>query len=532
MKKWHSDHYLSVRARRARLRDCATALPGQPEGRSTVLTRTAARRVTRMCAVVVAVAVGLVLAPVAHAVPAPPPNPSDSEIAQSKDDAAASSIEVGKLSADVSTTQATIQRLNDAMELKRELVLKAQIDVGIAEADAQEAREAADEAQKTASDAAFGITRAEEHAAEFVAASFRTGTSAGSLLVLLDSESLDELLARQEMIEQVSGNQSGVIKDLQTSRATKANLDSAAQLAVRKAEEAEQAAVDAADVAEAAFVDAQEAFEEGEAELEALQTKLEQQQAAYQSAINKVAQLEGQRKQYEQWVVQKQQEDARIQEQAAVQQQETKNLQRELKAAKELASEEASNRKIAQQNEKKRQEKLRKEREAAAKQKENGKKPSSTAKPTTPSSDSGSRGELVVQAALAYLGTPYAWGGGNAKGPTRGIRDYGVADRYGDYKKVGFDCSGLALYAWAQQGVYLPHYSGYQYNYGKKVSRSNLRPGDLVFYAYNTSNPATIHHVAIYMGDNKMVEAPQSGSYVKISPMRWSGYIGATRPGT
>ena len=133
---------------------------------------------------------------------------------------------------------------------------------------------------------------------------------------------------------------------------------------------------------------------------------------------------------------------------------------------------------------------------------------------------------------MAYLGTTYAWGGGDYSGPSRGIRDGGVADRYGDYNKIGFDCSGLALYAWAQVGVYLPHYSGYQYSGpAASVSRSDLQPGDLVFFAYNTSDPSTIHHVAIWIGNNQIIEAPNSGSYVKISTMYWNGYIGAARPG-
>jgi cell wall-associated NlpC family hydrolase len=144
----------------------------------------------------------------------------------------------------------------------------------------------------------------------------------------------------------------------------------------------------------------------------------------------------------------------------------------------------------------------------------------------------GSRGATVVNAALAYLGTTYAWGGGDASGPTLGVRDGGVADAYGDYMKVGFDCSGLALYAWAQVGVSLPHYSGYQYFSGQHVPVGQLEPGDLVFYANNTSDPGTIHHVAIYMGNNQIVEAPQSGSVVKISTFYRSGFIGATRPGT
>ena len=80
--------------------------------------------------------------------------------------------------------------------------------------------------------------------------------------------------------------------------------------------------------------------------------------------------------------------------------------------------------------------------------------------------------------------------------------------------------------------MYLPHYSVYQYTgQSNKISRSDLQPGDLVFWANNTSNPSTIHHVAIWMGNNQIVEAPNSGSYVKISTMYWDGYIGAVRPG-
>ena len=147
------------------------------------------------------------------------------------------------------------------------------------------------------------------------------------------------------------------------------------------------------------------------------------------------------------------------------------------------------------------------------------------------SSSNSSRGQQVVDAAMAYLGTTYAWGGGDYSGPSQGIHDGGVADRYGDYNKIGFDCSGLALYAWAQVGVYLPHYSGYQYTGQPQVSSSNLQPGDLVFYAYNTSDPSTIHHVAIWIGNDQIIEAPNSGSSVKISAMYWSGFIGASRPG-
>lgn len=126
--------------------------------------------------------------------------------------------------------------------------------------------------------------------------------------------------------------------------------------------------------------------------------------------------------------------------------------------------------------------------------------------------------EMVISRAMSQVGTPYAWGGGDANGPTKGIRDGGVADSYGDFNKIGFDCSGLTLYAFAGAGIALPHYTGYQYQRGTKVDPKNMQRGDLIFYGPNAEN-----HVAIYLGDGTMIEAPQSGSDVHISPVRWNG---------
>ncbi|WP_080794882.1 DIP1281 family NlpC/P60 protein [Corynebacterium pacaense] len=132
--------------------------------------------------------------------------------------------------------------------------------------------------------------------------------------------------------------------------------------------------------------------------------------------------------------------------------------------------------------------------------------------------DRAARIEAVIARASSQIGMPYAWGGGDANGPTLGIRDGGVADSYGDYNKVGFDCSGLVLYAFAGVGISLPHYTGYQYQHGTKVSPSSMQRGDLIFYG-----PGASQHVAIYLGNGQMLEAPQSGSTVRISPVRWSG---------
>lgn len=126
--------------------------------------------------------------------------------------------------------------------------------------------------------------------------------------------------------------------------------------------------------------------------------------------------------------------------------------------------------------------------------------------------------EKVIRRGMSQLGVPYAWGGGNVYGPTRGIHDGGVADAYGDYNKIGFDCSGLMLYAFAAVGFNLPHYSGYQYTSGTQIPVSMMRRGDMVFYG-----PGGSQHVALYLGDGMMLEAPQSGDVVKVSPVRWEG---------
>lgn len=118
--------------------------------------------------------------------------------------------------------------------------------------------------------------------------------------------------------------------------------------------------------------------------------------------------------------------------------------------------------------------------------------------------------EYVIKRGMAQMGVPYSWGGGNAAGPSRGI-DSGAGT-------VGFDCSGLMLYMFAGVGIKLDHYSGSQYNAGRKVPSSEMRRGDMIFYGPNASQ-----HVAMYLGDGQMLEAPYTGSTVKISPVRTSG---------
>ncbi|MFD1151443.1 NlpC/P60 family protein, partial [Saccharothrix hoggarensis] len=128
--------------------------------------------------------------------------------------------------------------------------------------------------------------------------------------------------------------------------------------------------------------------------------------------------------------------------------------------------------------------------------------------------------ETVIARAMQQLGVRYSWGGGNYQGPTVGIRDGGVGDAHGDYYSVGFDCSGLMMYAFAGVGIFLPHYSGYQYNAGRKVPLAQAQRGDMLFWG-----PGGGTHVALYLGGGMMVEAPYSGSSVRVAPVRYGGIM-------
>ena len=101
--------------------------------------------------------------------------------------------------------------------------------------------------------------------------------------------------------------------------------------------------------------------------------------------------------------------------------------------------------------------------------------------------------QQVIETAAAYLGVPYVWGG--------------------EHPQSGLDCSGLTMYVLRQHGVDLPHYSGDQAQLGLAVSMDTIRTADLVFFG------SPVSHVAIYIGDGKIIEAPHTGDVVKISAL-------------
>ena len=116
------------------------------------------------------------------------------------------------------------------------------------------------------------------------------------------------------------------------------------------------------------------------------------------------------------------------------------------------------------------------------------------------------RGERAVGYALDAVGVPYRWGG--------------------ESPATGFDCSGLVRWAYAHVGIELPHSSYAQYGVGRRAATTRLEPGDILFFE-------GLGHVGLYVGNGRMVHAPQTGRDVEIINLVRTNYgsrlIGARR---
>jgi hypothetical protein len=113
-----------------------------------------------------------------------------------------------------------------------------------------------------------------------------------------------------------------------------------------------------------------------------------------------------------------------------------------------------------------------------------------------------------LHAAASRVGAPYVWG---ATGPD------------------AFDCSGLVQWSFARDGIRMPRVAQEQWLTGPHVSYANARPGDLLFYHFDPTDPSDIDHVAIYVGDGQMLQAPHTGALVQLVPVLRAHLAGVVR---
>jgi len=412
----------------------------------------------------------------AAAVPAPPPpDPGDFQLNSAAVDANRKAAAVDDLAAKLAKAQTQLDQLHQQLELTQEQANKATVDLASAQ-DAVTAADAAEaDAQHTVAAADADADAAGQQATRFAVGSFQQGSTIGNFSAYMAAGSPEDLLDRVALLNAVGGSKLDVLSTVAQAQSRTTGAHSVAQASKAKADTAAADAGAAKQTADTATKAAAQAQQTQFTQAKQVETQRDRALYDYDTARQNVTGLQVQRVAFDQWVAQR----------------------RAAQAAEAKAAADAARTQVVAVG--------------------------SLMSPDTTGSTGSTGGtvptsanaQAAIRRAVSQLGVSYAWGGGNTAGPTLGVRDGGVADSYGDFAKVGFDCSGLMMYAFAAVGVSLPHYAGYQYLAGKQVPLAQIQPGDMVFYGLSG-----IHHVALYIGAGKMIEAPESGSYVTVSPLR------------
>lgn len=417
----------------------------------------------------------------------PPPNPSDSQIQHAQDLKNNLANQVGALGAQIAQMQSQLAQLQAKQELaEQKLAYALQL--------LEQAKEKATAARAQVVAAQQQVDQAQSQFVSYAQAAYMSGDIGGTTGSLLTATDPNALLQAGALEQYQASHQMSAIDNLQRANVGKSNADAAARLAVQNQTKAAEAATQAKKDADAAVVAARAQQQQLQSNLAATQTQLN-------NAREQLATLDGQRQRYLAWRA----EQIRIAQEKA--RQEALARERALALARKLAQERAHQGGGG-----------------------GGGSQSSPGPAPTGGGWTAAKGQYAVSRAEQYLGWMYAWAGGNANGPTYGVCAGDGA--YNDCHVIGFDCSGLVMYGWGPY-ISLAHYAATQYTQAGSYHPSvgNLMPGDLVFWS-SDGTIGGIHHVAIYIGNGNVIQAPQSGSVIQITPLgqvSW-GYFGATRP--
>jgi cell wall-associated NlpC family hydrolase len=435
---------------------------------------------------VVATLASVLLAP-GRATAKPPPNPSDGQITAAQQHKLNLAAEVGRLAAQTAQMQSKLEQLQAEKEL-------AEQKLALALSKLAEAKTAAEKAKTNVARAKSHVVQAQKDFVGYLQASYMSGDVGGTTGSLLTADDPNILLESGALHQYQSSHQLSAIGTLQRATVAKSNADAAARKAVTVQAELTHAAAVAQDQAVAAVNSAKRQQQQLQAALATNRTQLHRAQL-------ELATLNHQRATY----VAYQREQARLE--ALRRAAEERRRQQAIAAAAARAAAAAA---------------------AGNGGGGGGGGGGGFVAPGPRGNWSAAAGQQAVSRAMQLLGTPYAWAGGNAGGPTRGVCAGDGA--FNDCNVIGVDCSGLVMFAWAQ--VNFAHYAATQFLQGSlHPNTSSLMPGDLVFWSSN-GTVGGIHHVAIYIGGGNVIQAPQSGDIVRITPLGQvsSGYFGATRP--
>jgi cell wall-associated NlpC family hydrolase len=415
------------------------------------------------------IATAWAVVPLTAALADPPAIPSEQEVANSRADAAAHATDVGRAQARLAAADARLQQLGDETEAVIEAYNAARVRL-------DRATQTAAAATAELAGADQQVQQAQQDMSDFVAASYRSGGQLANVAALLSSGGPATYLQQAGALDIVSRRQQRAADLLANARIVRQLAERRAQRVLVSERDAAGAADAAKQRAEAAIAAQRRAVTDLTAQRQALQQQLTDAQARADTV-------------------------ARSREEGLAR----------VKAAAEAAAQAAAATKAATEA----------QASAAARQPAAASTSAATLPPTSSAgaavsggspgagSASAQQGTVAVAYATAQLGKSYVWG---AEGPST------------------FDCSGLTMRAWQSAGVNIDHWTGSQWLEGAPVTRSALRAGDLLFFATNTADPNTIHHVGLYLGNGMMIHAPQTGDVVKISSASRPDFIGAVRP--
>ncbi|OBF49374.1 peptidase M23 [Mycobacterium sp. 852002-53434_SCH5985345] len=419
------------------------------------------------------------------------------------------------LIANVAKANQRLENLSAEIQTEQESVNKALVDVETARDNAAAAQHDLETSQQSVKDANAAIAAAQQRFDTFAAATYMNGPSSG----YLTASSPDDIIATEAAAQTLSSSSQTVIAKLQRARTEQVNKESGARLAKQKADKAAADAKGSQDAAVAALTDSKRKFDEQRDQIARLAAERDEAQAKLEAAKRQwasgpggpAAPASGDRWETGSPGAPAPQAGARRWDggwdptlpmipSANVPGDPIAVINQVLGISATSTQVTAGlGRNFLQQM-------------GILKPDDTGitnASPGATAG-RIPRVYGRQASEYVIRRGMSQIGVPYSWGGGNAAGPSKGI-DSGAGI-------TGFDCSGLVLYSFAGVGIKLPHYSGSQYNLGRKIPSSQMRRGDVIFYG-----PGGSQHVTIYLGDGQMLEAPDIGLKVRVAPVRTSG---------
>ena len=444
-----------------------------------------ARRAVRLV-VTTSLCASLAVATAVSAAADPKPvYPSQEQVDSAKAAASSTAAKVAGLDARYAAASARLAQVQTRAAAAAEAYNGARLQLAQKKKAAQAALARAASAQKQADTASLDVRR-------YAAAVYQQGGSLGDLEAFLSSQGPQELLDRAASLEAVGAARN---RTLQRASATSVVADTMR----RQAAQAEAQQLAAAQRAEKARGDAQAQADAAVAA--SAQIQQEQQTMATQLASlrNSSVALERQRQDGLRAAAEARAAAAAAAEQARLaaaraQAARTAAAKTAARAAAKRAREEAARQAAAARAAEDAARRAAEQKAAEEREQQAAAPPAPkpTPRPTPPPPPSTSGGvSAVLSYARAQVGKPYQWGG---EGPS------------------SFDCSGLTMMAWRQAGVYLSHYTGAQWGETARVPISDLRAGDLVFYG---SSGESSHHMGLYIGGGRMIEAPYTGANIR-----------------